>query len=83
MISRKEAVEIYTSTKIHGVCPRQLRLNHFINEASMKIREAASYGKNHVMLQCGTREFGDDVSGALTERGFSVCHDEIGFKVEW
>lgn len=83
MISKDEAVEIYTSTKIYGVCSRQLRLNHFLTEASMKIREAASYGKNCVVLQCGTREFGEDVSDALTEHGFSVCYNGSGFTVQW
>lgn len=83
MITKAQAVELSAAAKIHGVSSRQLRFNRFLDEAVKKIREAASYGRNHVELQLGTREFNEDMLCALRERGFAVVSDDCRFIVQW
>lgn len=83
MINQAQAAEMSAAAKTYGVSPRQLRFNRFLDDAVKNIREAAAYGRNHVELQLGTREFNDDMLCALEARGFTVRCDDSKFLVQW
>ena len=83
MITRAQAAEMSASAKINGVSPRQLRFNRFLDDAVKNIREAAAYGRNHVELQLGSREFDEDMLCELSACGFTVHCDDSKFLVQW